>query len=871
MGMKRNMIEQRTLSDYITILRKNKKLLFLSLLIFLFSAIIYNNVATPKYQTKIRIEIKTSPVNNLFYGNYWFDYFSKEREFNSHTKMLKSYVIAKKICDRINIKEIIKKEKKKGKIFGNLNISVDNNPHKGGITSNLPDPWVIRVMNDITVKQIPDTNLVDIYVTDSNPEICYKVASVIADVYQEELSQMKLSEVKKTISVLTRQLISIKEELSKSEEKYIKFLNKSGNPFFKNNANISLDRLSDLKVELTKQKIEKVSVENELNYLRKVVRENIDSIINEPVLSEDKEIISLKNRLFNLKLQLEDLKAKYREKHPLVVSKKNEIKDLENALTQKIRSLIKAKENKLKILNAKIAELSKIIKENEVRAVKNSSLEMEYKSIKDELESNKTLYETLLNKIKTLDISKTFNANYIYKLSYPIYPSTPISPNKILNIIVSLFMGLIFGVSAVFLMEFARTNITSPEEIEADLGITALSPIPKIEEKKRDINEYYLNEHFKMIKAEILLKFREEKFLLLVTSTLPKEGKSFVALNLARLFAKDGKRTLLINLDLRRPVLNKYFKTEKEGISELLISPQKAIPESGSLSEYPLSDILYLLYVNRKNSIIKINCGEENFEIHIINGTVALITSNKKEENLLLGNLLVNLLGMKKDVVDAGIRNSIKSGEKLGEYLLNSGLISSDKIAEVLVHQFQAIFIKILKFEKATFTISDNHPGFYNPQIIKFLEKKMGVFFETMYFARDYDKLLKQLHIYKTEEANLFFLPSGTTKVNPNEIIVSEKINDLFKIFKKHFDIVIVDSPPAGIVAESNLLLPYADGIIYVIKYKSTHKKHVMASIEKIEKNSGKILGAILNFVDIKKEKSSFTYYSTYHRYDEKY
>ncbi len=866
--MQTEVSQQRNFEDYILILKKNRRLVFLVLLLFIFSAIIYNNTVTPRYQAKIRIEIKTSPMTNLFYGNYWFDYFSKEREFNSHTKMLKSYVIAKKVCERIKIDEIIKKEKRK-KSFLFYRKSVKRKSfNKGGIT----DSAIFRVVGDITVKQVPDTNLVDIYVTDSNPEICYKVASVIPDIYQEELSQMKLKEVKKTISVLTKQLISIKEQLSRSEEKYLNFLEKTQKPFTQNNASISLDRLSELKVELTRQKIEKVSVVNKLNYLKKIENENINLLINEPILSEDKETSLLRSKLFNLKMQLEELKSKYREKHPLVVSKKNEIKDLENSLKQRIKTLIKSKENKLKILDAKISELSKIIRQNETVAVQNSSLELQYKNIKNELESNKALYEAILNKIKTLDITKTFKENYIFKLNIPQYPHHPIYPNKVLNIVLSLFMGLIFGVSAVFLIEFSRTTFISPEEVEEELRFPVLSSFPELSDKANEKDSFILKERFKMLKAEILLKFKSEKFLLLITSTLPQEGKSFLSLNLSKSFAAENKKVLLINLDLRRPLLNKFFKSPQEGISDLLVNPQKSIPESGNLSDYPLSDILYLIYVNKKSGILRINAGGEHFKIHLLDGVVVLVSSSKKEENLMLGNLLINLANMKKDIVDRGIEASKNSGERLGEYLYNSGLISDEKIANVLSHQFQTIITRIFRSKEAEFSFSEEYPGFFNPRITEKLEENMSLFFEFHDRDKDFDGFLKRLNIYKTENDNLYFLPSGNVKLNPNEMLVSEKIKDLFELFKKHFDIIIVDSPPAGIVAESSLLLPYADGIVYLIKYKSTKKKLAKMSIGKIENNGGKILGFILNFVNVKKEKYSlnYPYYKYKYRYDEK-
>ncbi len=852
--------QQRTFEDYILILKKNKKIIFLVLLIFLFSAIIYNNTATPKYQTRIRIEIKTSPMTNLFFGNYWFDYFSKEREFNSHTEMLKSYVIAKKICERIKINEILKKEKRKRNfIFHNENVK-NREVNKG-----ISDSVIFRVVSDITVKKVPDTNLVDIYVTDSNPKICYKVASVISDIYQEELSQMKLKEVKKTISVLTKQLISIKEQLSKSEEKYLKFLEKTQKPFTQNSATISLDRLSDLKVELTKQKVEKVSVLNELNYLKKISNESIDLLINEPILSEDKETALLKSKLFNLKMELEELRSKYRERHPLVISKKNEIKDMEKSLKQRIKTLIKSKENKLKFLNAKIAELSKIIRQNETVAVKNSSLELEYKNIKNELESNKALYEAILNKIKTLDITKTFKENYIFKLNIPRYPHSPIYPNKVLNIVLSLFMGLIFGISAVFLMEFSRTTFVSAEEVEDELKYPVLSSFPELSSKAKKDKSFVLNEHFKMLKAEIILKFKAEKFLLLITSTLPQEGKSFVSLNLSKSFAAENKKTLLINLDLRRPVLNKYFDVNKDGISDLLVNPQKPIPTSGNLMDYPLSDIFYLLYINRKTGILEVKTRKELFRIYFLNGVIVLVSTNKREENLLLGNLLINIVGMDKNVIEKSIEASKEIGERLGEYLFNSGLISVEKISNVITHQFLTIVTKIFRSESAEFTFSEEFPGFFNPRIVEELEKKMADFFKFQDENRNYDKFLERLNIYKTSEDNMYFLPSGLVKLNPNEMLVSEKIKDLFELFKKHFDVIIVDSPPAGIVAESNLLLPYVDGIIYLIKYRSTKKKLSKVSISKIEKNGGRILGLILNFVNVKREKYSLN--NPYYKY----
>ncbi|MEK7376108.1 MAG: polysaccharide biosynthesis tyrosine autokinase, partial [Candidatus Margulisiibacteriota bacterium] len=185
-----------------------------------------------------------------------------------------------------------------------------------------------------------------------------------------------------------------------------------------------------------------------------------------------------------------------------------------------------------------------------------------------------------LNEIKIAEAMKTSGAKLV---SPAVPPDDPIKPRKILNLVMGLIVGLMCGSGAAFLVEYFDVSIKSTEEAKQVTGLVALGVIPMTRRSKKDGPFEYLitdtdpkspvSEAFRTLEVDIKFSSSEMRGkVVLFTSALQGEGKSSTVSNYAVIKAQSGKKTVLIDADMRKPMLDKLFSLERrKGLSDVLI------------------------------------------------------------------------------------------------------------------------------------------------------------------------------------------------------------------------------------------------------------------------------------------------------------
>ncbi|MFH1073589.1 MAG: GNVR domain-containing protein [Candidatus Firestonebacteria bacterium] len=269
------------------------------------------------------------------------------------------------------------------------------------------------------------------------------------------------------------------------------------------------------------------------------------------------------SRLIELSSQLSSLKRQYTEEHPEVRKKKEDIKDVE----EKIREL-----------SEQDSELIKLTREVSI---------------------NESLYNNLRTKFQEAEIAEAGKVETSAIVNKAMAAKYPLRPNKKLNMIIGLLLGLIIGAVAAFFMESLDTTIGSVEDLESFIGLPVLGIIPKATDeldKKSGIfgrlfrkkgKDAYLKRHLilwyypKSILVEAYHTLRtnisftvakDKKKSLIFTSSGPAEGKTFSIINYALSSAEAGMQVVLVEADLRRPSINKIFGFSREnGLSDILL------------------------------------------------------------------------------------------------------------------------------------------------------------------------------------------------------------------------------------------------------------------------------------------------------------
>ncbi|MBU1344820.1 MAG: CpsD/CapB family tyrosine-protein kinase [Proteobacteria bacterium] len=350
-----------------------------------------------------------------------------------------------------------------------------------------------------------------------------------------------------------------------------------------------------------------------------------------------------------------------------------------------------------------------------------------------------------------------------------------------------------------------------------------------------------------------------------VTSATEMEGKTNTAANLAYTIAQTGQRVLMVDCDLRKPGLTKRFGQEKTpGLTELISKKLGAIITEGAIADVRLNDLIKLNKLQKRTGILSISDDINQVDISFCNGSLAdIYWKNRPEKQKLASSLISNNL-LTKEQAQTAIGHQKKSVQKLGTILTTMGMITRAELKKHLsVHIVEAFKTAVSMFDgKFTFTslpvskidTTIEHNVNFDKLFREFLDDENQFPFLT--------KTIESM-IVKTDMENLYLLPSGKIPPNPSEMICSERMLFVLEHVTHAFDFVIIDTPPVLPASDAMMIAPNTDGILMVVMANKVNKKYIKDAISQLETGKTKILGLILNRVDVTKER----YYRYYRKY----
>ncbi|GAA5000629.1 polysaccharide biosynthesis tyrosine autokinase [Acinetobacter puyangensis] len=359
-----------------------------------------------------------------------------------------------------------------------------------------------------------------------------KTTGVIGLDYQGEDKTHITQVLNNILTVYHRQNI---ERKSLESEQTLEFLNK---------------KLPELKQQLTQAEI----VFNDFRQKNQTVDVTAES---ELFLKQN---IALETVKLELQQKQAEMAARYTSDHPLMAEINSQ----------------------LKTVNDKIAELQQSIN-------RLPELQRRYMQLYRDVEVQTELYTELLRSYQQLQISKAGEIGSVRIIDTAVEPVNPIKPKKLIILILSIFVGGFIGVLIAFLRNLFRSGIKDATQIEKDLNLPVYATVPRsplqesrlsVLRKKKTLpilavkhGDDIAIESLRSIRTAIHFALENAKNnIIMISGPAPELGKSFIATNLATIFAQNGKRTLLIDADLRRGYIHKYFNIDAyPGVVEYLI------------------------------------------------------------------------------------------------------------------------------------------------------------------------------------------------------------------------------------------------------------------------------------------------------------
>jgi capsular exopolysaccharide synthesis family protein len=299
-------------------------------------------------------------------------------------------------------------------------------------------------------------------------------------------------------------------------------------------------------------------------------------------------LMTLEQRRSKLEARLAELSTIYKPRHPAVQSVQQELNDVRASIEYQMNTAREIQKSEILFLQRQAEAAAAILRQADSETQQKSRDLMSGSVLNENVEQLRSQYRTLQNHLTTLDVRQSFRARDISVLEPALVEPEPVYPKKLKGLMVAAFAGIGLGLALAFFVEYIDDSIKLSEEVERDLQVPFLGMVPAAQWVPDDLTAHRLDrlkqqggvsEAYRVVRSAIIFSIPREKLRsILLTSAVPREGKTTTCVNLAIGFAQIEERTLLLDADLRRGEIHKYFGLEREkGLSDVLLG--EATPE----------------------------------------------------------------------------------------------------------------------------------------------------------------------------------------------------------------------------------------------------------------------------------------------------
>jgi capsular exopolysaccharide synthesis family protein len=530
---------------YAHLLWRGRALIATSALVSLAVGLLVAYLQTPEYRAAAMVQIEPPTPTFLSVtdalvggGNYW----QNADFYNTEFKVLRSKGLGEKAVEKLKL--------------------TDRSPFKEALDTGA------LFMSHVSIDPVPESRLVLIQVTHHSPVDAALWANTLADVYVDQSVAKRVENARKAYDWLQERLAATQQSMREAQDRLFKSYQTQDLFVPEGSVSAVSASITKLNEDHIAAQARRIALEAALKQADQM-RARGQSLDTVPQVAADELVVNLNGQLTTLDLELSRLKEKFREAHPEVQKVQVQIGQVRKAKNDRATQIVGGLRAEYAQLQRRESELRSAIDAQKAQAASQSRKRAELDALGKESESSKNLYEVLLQKLNETDIAASIRNNNVSLIERAAPPLWPVRPEKKKIAGVALFLGLLAGVALVLGRDFFDNTIKDPEEMERYLHLDLLAAVPRYDES----TVHLVTEAYQNLRTSLIFARREEGGqVVLITSTAPQEGKTTTLVNIAKLLASSGEKTVVLDFDLRRAQIHSRLGLTREpGVTSFFV------------------------------------------------------------------------------------------------------------------------------------------------------------------------------------------------------------------------------------------------------------------------------------------------------------